>query len=262
MDARASALVGDWDVYAGGMHTELHLDASGNYVHTLWGVRKHWGTWSLQDQNGFTYLVLQLADALPRVAAGFLNWRQVPWPTYEAWPVLREDADTVMLQNAWMHRRVASPPAVPAFVPSSPLAPLPFPSVPVPPPPPLMAFPPPPLMAFPQPPPPIAFPAAPPPIAFPAPPPPLPVSSDPAQTMPSQSVLDQWKQEHSDWDKVREAIATTIQSDNDTTRKINDMYAAQGASDFESTQKNIQTMNEIVHSGADHVIEWLRTGRT
>jgi hypothetical protein len=251
MDARASALVGDWDVYAGGMHTELHLDASANYVHTLWGVRKHWGTWSLQDQNGFTYLVLQLADALPRVAAGFLGLRQVPWPTYEAWPVLRNDADTVMLQNAWMHRRVESPPAVPAFVPPYPVAPLPMPSVPAPPPAPLMAFPP-------Q----IAFPPPPPPIAFPPPPPPLPVSSDPAQPLPTQSVLDQWKQEHSDWDKVREVIAKTIQADNDTTRQINDMYAAQGVSDFQSTQQNILAMNAGVHEGAKNFIEWLRTGRT
>jgi hypothetical protein len=240
MDARASALAGDWDVYAAGMHSELHLDASGNYVHSLWGVRKHWGTWSLEDQNGFTYLVMQLADALPRMAAGFLGWQQVAWPTYEAWPILRNNGDNVTLQNAWMQRRVAAAPAVPAYVSATPPAPLPIAAVP--------------------PPPPIAFPA-PPPMMFPTPPAPLPLSTDPTRPVPSQSVLDQWTNEHADWDKVRETIAKTIQTDNETTRRINDMYAAQNAAQFDSNQQNIQKTNEIIQKGTDHFIDWLRTGR-
>jgi hypothetical protein len=238
MDGRASALVGDWDVYSGPMHSELHLDASGNYVHAYWGARKHWGKWSLQDQNGMVYLVLELADALPRVGAGFPGWQPVSWPNYEAWPVLHSDADTVRLQNGWMHRRVEAPPPVPAFVPPQPIGPLSMPSVPAPSP---IATPPP-----------IAF-------SFP-PPPPLPVPSQPPG-LPSQSVLEQWTKEHADWNKVREGIAATLQADNDTTRQINEMYAAQRTADWESNQKIIGGMNEATHNSATAFVNWLRTGR-
>jgi hypothetical protein len=127
---------------------------------------------------------------------------------------------------------------VPAFVPPQPIGPLSMPSVPAPSP---IATPPP-----------IAF-------SFP-PPPPLPVPSQPPG-LPSQSVLEQWTKEHADWNKVREGIAATLQADNDTTRQINEMYAAQRTADWESNQKIIGGMNEATHNSATAFVNWLRTGR-
>jgi hypothetical protein len=242
MDERAMALVGDWDLYAGGMHSALHLDASGSYLHSLWGVRKHWGTWSVQDQNGFAYLVLELQDASPRVVPGLSGWVQVPWPNYEAWPILSSDGVTVSLQNAWMHRVPQPLPVVPAFVSQQGLAPLPVPT-------------PAPSNQQQQPVTHVSSPT----ITSAASQAVSQASGNMSPLPPPQSVLDQMKNEHSDWDAVREAIAATVVGDQDSKRRINDMYAAEAAKEFESNQTNIQTTSDIVHKGAENVIKQLRS---
>ena len=227
----ASSLVGDWDLYAQGMHSEIHLDASGNYVHSLWGLRKHWGTWSLENQNGYTYLVLQLADGLPRVGAGLFPWTQVSWPTYEAWPIIRGDGDTVVLQNALMHRKAESVPAVPAFVPPQPIAPLPVPPVPPPPPP---AF------SFPS----IPFPAAPPGAAQPGIP---------------QSILDQWKDENANWNKAREIMAQTFVQDLSETNSVNQMYAAESQKEQNQQRDNMIGIEKQSHTLAKNFIQYIKS---
>ena len=257
MDVRGPNFVGDWDVYSGPMHTELQLDGFGKYRHTLWGtIRKHWGKWSLEDQGGTTFLVLRLEDAYPRVEAGLYGWQQVQWPSIEAWAVLSYEGAMITLSNALMVRRASSMPSAPAYMPAAP-----FESV-------LAASPPaainlPPLTGAMQP---TAQSgsttrgseragnAPGPDVSFPGP---RRVAQD-LPAPPPQSVMNQWKAENTSWDSVRDVIAKTLQEDSDTTGRINELYASQGAKEIKSQNDHAKAMSDIVHGNVEPFIRMLK----
>lgn len=252
-----SEFVGQWDVYTGPMHSELQLDSSGNYRHSLWSTaRQHWGTWSLEIQNNTTFLVLTLHDAFPRVEAGRFGWLQVQWPAYEAWAVMQVEPARITLSEAVMVRKMAVAKAPPTYVPTNVNtrnAALPFPAAPA-------QMP----TANARPIQPVAV-VSPPFPTLPAQPirapqvPPAAQLQNPGSSASPQSVLEQWKTEHANWDAVRKVMAETLQNDKETTRKINDMYVEQQQSEIGDQLKHSREMSQIIHDNTEAFIRYIKS---
>jgi hypothetical protein len=252
-----SSFVGDWDLYSGPMHTELHLDGDGTYVHTLWGaVRKHWGNWSLENQFGVTFLVLRLVDAYPRNEAGPFGWQPVPWPSVEAWGVARNDGVTVMLAGAWMTRKGAVTNAVPTYVPPADLAAaLPPPAYPA-----NAVLPPAPIRAAGQ-------------VSVsPATPQPaqsqnsLPIFTRPPAVAQSPStpptVLAQWGKEQVGWDSVRNVAAATLDQDKTAKQSLEQMYAAEGERERAAKAALADKMTDFIRENNDKFTSMIRPSPT
>jgi hypothetical protein len=244
MDKQTASLVGSWDMYFGSMHTELLLDQQSNYSHVLSGTpRRHWGTWALEDQNGVTFLVLRLTGAQPLIEFGPYGPVQIPWPAFEAYAVLTADGMSVTLANGAMLRKPEAP-SMPAPAYQTPMTPAPF--VPAA----SMAMPAAPAPAMPSP----AFPQGP--RVSPAPM----ACAAGAQSPDPQTVVEQWKQDHATWNKVREIYAQIAKDDADTTRKIEDMNSAMQTAKYKSQLDNSQALSDVISANSQRIIKQLRGG--
>jgi len=245
MSLERADFIGDWDLYSGPMHSELQLDGSGSYIHSLWQtVRRHWGTWSLEPQEGATFLVLHLQDAYPRIEAGPFGIQPLLWPAVEAWPILEANPQSVIFYNARMFKRMNVPSNVPAYVPAA-MGPLGPPA----------SMPPEASAGFPVPTsntaesqtfstPMVSAPPAP--SIFPG--------SGAGNSPPAPPILDQWQQEHAQWNEVRKVVADTLKDDLDTNRQISNMYAGQNQVALASQFANTQAMSDLIHSSTQRFI--------
>jgi len=83
-----AALVGVWNVNAGGMTSVVVLDDGGSYSNTLTGgMQGHAGTWSVVDAYGAQCIYFKLESSYPKEFVGPLATVPIQWPATETWGI-------------------------------------------------------------------------------------------------------------------------------------------------------------------------------
>ena len=230
------SFVGLWDMYCGWVHSELLL-TDGTYNHSLWGgVQSHWGAWSLVDQNGQSFLVLELKGAQPPAYPSLLGMVSMNWPSTETWAVTTVQPNDIYFYHAHIKRRVlAGLPAAPVAA-NSFFSALQLPTLP-----PIPAFPqipemPPPVMNFPQMP---ALTLPPPEYSAPPPPPPPDAHQSP--------VMAQWLDSVN---AAQEVYAKMFTDSMQTTSGINTMEQKESNAEFRQHQQFNATLLRSTTVGA------------
>lgn len=99
-------LVGMWDLYSGPTVSEIVLKPDGTYSHAFWGgAQGHWGTWSLDEINGHSVLVMHVQGAQPTMMNGPGGPQPIQWPAVEQWAILSVLPNQVNFYGALMVRR-------------------------------------------------------------------------------------------------------------------------------------------------------------
>jgi hypothetical protein len=213
------SFIGLWDMYCGWVHSELLLQTDNSYRHSLWGaVQSHWGVWSLVEQAGQPYLLLELRGAQPAAYPGLTGMVPMNWPETETWAITAVTPNQINFYQGHMVRRAfVQPPSAPWMgmpffagvkLPTAP--PIPFPQIPIPPPPPVMTFPP---------------------VAYSAPTPPPPPDAH------QSPVMAQWMDSMK---AANDLYAKMLSDDAKTSSGINDMYKQESASELAQRQAQIK----------------------
>lgn len=84
---RMTELDGFWDVYHGGLHTNLIIMQERHYIHRMPdGSWAHWGQCDIvSNEAGVEFLILKLRGAMPVNIHTPSGWVRQVWPVEECW---------------------------------------------------------------------------------------------------------------------------------------------------------------------------------